>query len=95
MMNLDGLSFPVRFRGTPPEFALEGGKLTVAAQADGFSQPITVGVNGTVKEIKVGERHDFELQNQTDFDPGLMMRNMGLLRFGGHSVATPPQSSPL
>ncbi len=63
MMNLDGLSFPVQFRGTPPEFALEVGKLTVAAQADGFSQPIRVGVNGTVKEIKVGERRDFGLQN--------------------------------
>jgi trehalose/maltose hydrolase-like predicted phosphorylase len=57
--NLDGLSFPMRFRGMPLEVALEGDKLTVAAQSDGFSQPIQVRVGDTVKEIRAGESHTF------------------------------------
>jgi trehalose/maltose hydrolase-like predicted phosphorylase len=57
--NLGGLSFPMRFRGMPVQLTLEGGELTVAAQADGFSQPIKVGVGDTVKEIKAGESYTF------------------------------------
>ena len=53
--NLDGLSFPMRFRGMPLEVKLEGGKLTVTAQSDSFSQPIYVGVRDTVREIETGE----------------------------------------
>jgi trehalose/maltose hydrolase-like predicted phosphorylase len=58
--NLDGLSFPMRFRGTPLEVKLEGSKLTVAAQSDDFGQPIKVGVGDTVKEIRAGERCTFD-----------------------------------
>ncbi len=57
--NLDGLSFPMRFRGMPLEVKLEGGKLTVAAQSDGFSQPIKVGVGDKVREIRAGEHYTF------------------------------------
>jgi trehalose/maltose hydrolase-like predicted phosphorylase len=57
--NLDGLSFPMRFRGMPLEVALEGDKLTVAAQSDGFSQPIKVEVGDEIREIKAGERFTF------------------------------------
>src|SRR5215207_5720484 len=57
--NLDGLSFPMRFRGTPLEIALEGGKLTVAAQTHGFNQSIKVGVGDEVREIKAGESITF------------------------------------
>jgi trehalose/maltose hydrolase-like predicted phosphorylase len=57
--NLDGLSFPMRFRGTPLEVKLEGDKLTVATQTDGFGQSIQVGVGDTVKEIRAGESHTF------------------------------------
>jgi trehalose/maltose hydrolase-like predicted phosphorylase len=53
--NLDGLSFPMRFRGMPLEIKLEGDRLTVAAQSDGISQPIRVGVGDTVREVKAGE----------------------------------------
>jgi trehalose/maltose hydrolase-like predicted phosphorylase len=58
--NLDGLSFPMRFRGTPLEVKLEGSRLTVAAQSDDFGQPIKVGVGDTVKEIRAGERCTFD-----------------------------------
>ena len=57
--NLDGLSFPMRFRGMPLEIKLEGDTLTVAAQSDGFSQPIRVGVGDTVREVKAGESFAF------------------------------------
>ncbi len=57
--NLDGLSFPMRFRGMPLEVKLEVDKLTVGAQSDGFSQPIQVGVGDTVREIKTGESFTF------------------------------------
>jgi trehalose/maltose hydrolase-like predicted phosphorylase len=59
--NLDGLSFLMRFRGMPLEVRLEGDELTVAAQSDGFSQPIKVGVGNQIQEIKAGERHTFAL----------------------------------
>ena len=57
--NLDGLSFPMRFRGTPLEIRLEGGKLTIATQTDGFNQSIQVGVGDTVREIRAGEQYTF------------------------------------
>jgi trehalose/maltose hydrolase-like predicted phosphorylase len=59
--NLEGLSFPMRFRGMPLEVKLEGGELRIAAQSDGFSQPIQVGVGDTVREIKAGESVTFTL----------------------------------
>jgi trehalose/maltose hydrolase-like predicted phosphorylase len=57
--NLDGLSFPMQFRGTPLEVELEGGKLTVAAQSDDFGQPIQVRVGDESREIRPGERYTF------------------------------------
>jgi trehalose/maltose hydrolase-like predicted phosphorylase len=58
---LEGLSFPMRFRGTPLEITLEGGKLTVGAQSDGFNRSIKVGVGDEVREIKAGERYTFDV----------------------------------
>jgi trehalose/maltose hydrolase-like predicted phosphorylase len=57
--NLDGLSFPMKFRGTPLEVKLEGGKLTVAAQSDGLGQPIQVSVGDETREIRTGESYTF------------------------------------
>lgn len=57
---LDGLSFPMRFRGMPLEITLEAGKLTVAAQADGASRPVEIGVGGTIQEITAGESYTFD-----------------------------------
>jgi alpha,alpha-trehalase len=58
--NLEGLSFPMRFRGTPLEITFEAGKLTVAAQTDGFNRSIKVGVGDIVPEIKTGESYTFD-----------------------------------
>jgi trehalose/maltose hydrolase-like predicted phosphorylase len=57
--NLDGLSFPMQFRGTPLEVQLEGNKLTVAAQSGDFGRPIEIRVGDETKEIGAGESHTF------------------------------------
>ena len=57
--NLDGLSFPMRFRGTSLQITVEHGRLTVAAQNDGAGSPIKVGVGDEVREVKDNERHTF------------------------------------
>ena len=61
--NLDGLSFPMQFRGMPLEVQLEGNKLTVAAQSDDFGRPIEVRVGDETKEIGAGERHVFDFRS--------------------------------
>jgi trehalose/maltose hydrolase-like predicted phosphorylase len=57
--NLDGLSFPMRFRGTPLDVKLEGGRVTVAAQSDGLGQSIQVSVGDETREIGTGESYTF------------------------------------
>jgi trehalose/maltose hydrolase-like predicted phosphorylase len=57
--NLDGLSFPMRFRGTPLEVKLEENKLTVATQDDGSDRSIKVSVRDDVREIEAGESYTF------------------------------------
>jgi trehalose/maltose hydrolase-like predicted phosphorylase len=57
--NLDGLSFPMRFRGTPLKVTLEGERLTVAAQGDGVDRAIKVHVGGETREIGAGESVTF------------------------------------
>jgi hypothetical protein len=49
----------MRFRRTPLEIKLEGDKLTIATQTDGFNQSIQVGVGDTVREIRAGEQYTF------------------------------------
>ncbi|MGF1472439.1 MAG: glycoside hydrolase family 65 protein [Rubrobacteraceae bacterium] len=58
---LDGLTFNLRFRGEPLEVTLEQDQLTVIAQHDGPGYPIKVGVGDTVRELKNGEQHTFEV----------------------------------
>jgi len=61
---LDGLSFPMRFHGIRLELSLEGGGMTVAAQADGLGRPVRIGVGDEVRELKPGEKHTFELPEE-------------------------------
>jgi trehalose/maltose hydrolase-like predicted phosphorylase len=58
--NLDGLSFPMRFRSTPLEVSLEGRKLAVAVQDDRLGRPIKVRVGDQIEEIKAGESYTFD-----------------------------------
>jgi trehalose/maltose hydrolase-like predicted phosphorylase len=57
--NLEGVSFPMRFRGTPLEVKLEKDKLKVAVQTDGFNRLLKVGEGDIVQEIKAGESYTF------------------------------------
>ena len=62
---LDGLTFPMRFRGTPMQVSLGDGQLTVVADTEGSSRPIRVGVGDEVVELSAGDRHTFALAPDT------------------------------
>jgi trehalose/maltose hydrolase-like predicted phosphorylase len=62
---LDGLSFPMQFRGTPTRVTLADGGLTVAVHAEGFSRPIRVAVGDEVRELRAGDQHTFALTATT------------------------------
>jgi trehalose/maltose hydrolase-like predicted phosphorylase len=59
---LDGLEFSMQFRGTPISVSIEDGELSVAADAEGSSRPIRVGVGEEVIELCPGDRQTFALQ---------------------------------
>jgi trehalose/maltose hydrolase-like predicted phosphorylase len=56
---LEGMSLPMRFRGTLLELKLDGGKLTVGVQAKSSDTSVSVGVGQVVHQIKAGESHTF------------------------------------
>jgi trehalose/maltose hydrolase-like predicted phosphorylase len=58
---LDGLSFPMQFRGTPIQVTLTGDRLTLAVHPESASRPVRVGAAGDVRELCPGERTVFEL----------------------------------
>ena len=58
---LDGLSFPMRFRGTPIRVSLGDAALTIAADTEGSSRPIRVSVGDDVRELRPGDSQTFAL----------------------------------
>jgi len=58
---LEGLTFAMRFRGTPLRVRVAHGELHVEAEADGSARPIRVGVGDAVVELSPGAHHTFEL----------------------------------
>jgi hypothetical protein len=44
---------------------LQGGELTVVADAEGFSRPVRVGVGDDVRELCAGDRWAFPLRRET------------------------------
>jgi trehalose/maltose hydrolase-like predicted phosphorylase len=62
---LDGLSFPMQFRGTPIRVTLKDGGLTVVAHTKGFSRSIRVAVGDEVRELRAGDHHTFALKQST------------------------------
>ncbi len=66
---LDGLSFPMRFRGMPIRVTLADDELTVAAAGEGASRPIRISVGGEVHELSPGDRHTFTLAPRTAVHP--------------------------
>lgn len=62
---LEGLSFPMQFRGTPIRVTLAHGGLTVVVHTEGFSRPIRVAVGDEVRELRAGDHHTFALKQTT------------------------------
>ena len=58
---LDGLLLPMQFRRTPITVSLNGAELTVAALADGESEPIRVGVGDDVRDLVGGDSATFTI----------------------------------
>jgi trehalose/maltose hydrolase-like predicted phosphorylase len=66
---LDGLSFPMQFRGTHIRVTFEAGRLTVLADAEGASRPIKVCVGREIRELDAGDRCTFDLAAQAIVAP--------------------------
>ena len=62
---LEGLSFPMQFRGTPIRVTLADGGLTVVAHTEGFSRPIRIAIGDEVRELCAGDHHTFALKPTT------------------------------
>jgi trehalose/maltose hydrolase-like predicted phosphorylase len=56
---LDGLHFPMLFRGTPMDISVSGGELSVAVQDDGQDRSVKVTVGEEEREIRAGKSHEF------------------------------------
>jgi trehalose/maltose hydrolase-like predicted phosphorylase len=61
---LDGLAFPMQYRGTPLTVTLQAGELRVAVKGEGLSRPIRVGVGDDVRELCPGDEWTFALAAQ-------------------------------
>ncbi|MGH3848155.1 MAG: glycoside hydrolase family 65 protein [Pseudonocardiaceae bacterium] len=52
---LDGLTFPMQFRGTSIRVSIRGDELTVHTLAEGFRRPVWIGIGGEVRKLAAGE----------------------------------------
>jgi trehalose/maltose hydrolase-like predicted phosphorylase len=52
---LDGLSFPMQFRGTSIRISISGDELTVQNLAEGSSRPVRIGIGDEVRELAAGQ----------------------------------------
>jgi trehalose/maltose hydrolase-like predicted phosphorylase len=62
---LDGLAFPMHFRGMPLRVAIEGDELSITADREGRSRPIEVSVGDETHELCPGDRRTFALRRET------------------------------
>jgi trehalose/maltose hydrolase-like predicted phosphorylase len=67
--NLEGVSLPMRFRGTLLTVTRSDGELTVAAQAESSLRAVKVGVGDTVRELSPGQSSSFQLQPSAPSGP--------------------------
>ena len=58
---LDGMSLSMQFRGVPLQLSLKDGELSVAAERDGVSRPVKVGLGDEVRELCAGDSATFSL----------------------------------
>jgi trehalose/maltose hydrolase-like predicted phosphorylase len=63
---LDGLAFPMQFRGTSIRVSISGGELAVHTQAEGFTRPVRIGIGGKIRELAAGEKWIVPLRQECD-----------------------------
>ncbi|MGH3945379.1 MAG: glycosyl hydrolase family 65 protein, partial [Pseudonocardiaceae bacterium] len=63
---LDGLTFPMQFRGTSIRVSISGDELKVHTLAGGFSRPVRIGIGGEVRELAAGEEWVASLRRKCD-----------------------------
>lgn len=61
---LDGLTFPMQFRGTSIRVSISGDELTVHTLAGGFSRPIRISIGDEVRELSAGDEWVASLRQQ-------------------------------
>ena len=61
---LDGLSFPMQFRGTSIRVSISGDELTVHTLSEGFSRPVRIGIGDEVRELAAGQEWVAPLRRQ-------------------------------
>lgn len=62
---LDGLTFLMQFRGMPLQVSLHGNELTVAADPEGRSHPVRVGVGDEVRDLCPGDQWTSVLRQES------------------------------
>ena len=62
---LDGLAFSMQFRGMPLQVSFEGSELTVAADPEGHSRPVRIGVGEEIQKLGPGDRWTFALRRES------------------------------
>jgi trehalose/maltose hydrolase-like predicted phosphorylase len=63
---LDGLAFPMQFRGTSFRISVKDDELTVRARAGGFRAPVRIAVGNEVREMGPGDEFVFAVPPQPD-----------------------------
>jgi trehalose/maltose hydrolase-like predicted phosphorylase len=66
---LDGLTFPMQFRGTSIRVSISGDELTVRILAEGYSRPVRIGIGDEVRELAAGEEWVASLRRKCDWKP--------------------------
>ena len=66
---LDGLTFPMQFRGTSIRVSISGDELTVRILAEGYSRPVRIGIGDEVRELAAGEGWVASPRRKCDWRP--------------------------
>ena len=82
---LDGLSFPMQFRGTPIRVTLKDGGLTVDVHTEGFSRPIRVAVGDAVRDLRAGDHHTSALKQTTRVNARHTSPSRAMAPIGGYA----------
>ncbi|MGH3763626.1 MAG: glycoside hydrolase family 65 protein [Pseudonocardiaceae bacterium] len=63
---IDGLTFPMQFRGMSIRVSFSGDALEVRILAEGFSRPVRIGIGTEIRELTAGEKWVAPLRRRRD-----------------------------